>query len=136
MTPVKRRHKSSQVLHFRSIVLRSLSYISYHSPLKRCLKDTSLLPLLTCVFPSMTIYFFAYFALAGLACFLGNLALLLSLWVVLWFKTTATSSEAVMFNFDTKDFHRLVFCVQRTCKSSQVERNLRWNLNKFKLVAN
>ena len=26
-----------------------------------------------------------------------------------------------MFNFDTKDIHRLVFCVQTTRKSSQVE---------------
>ena len=34
-----------------------------------------------------------------------------------------------------KDLHRLVFCVQTTRKLSQVEKNLRWNLNKLKLVA-
>ena len=57
-----------------------------------------------------------------------GLALLLSLWVLLWFKITSTSSKAAMFNFDTNDFHRLLFGVQTTRKSSQVERNLGWNL--------
>ena len=86
---------AAQVLHFRYIVWRFLEdtfLLIVHW--KRCLKDTFLLPLLTCAFPSLTISFSP------------NFALLLSLWVLLWFKTTSTLSEAVMFNFDTKDFHR------------------------------
>ena len=57
--------------------------ISYDIPLKRCLKGSFLLPLLTCVFPSLTIsaIFISHLALP-------SLALLLSLWVLLWFKTT------------------------------------------------
>ena len=109
-----RWHKSSQVLHFRYIVWHFLDHtflmiVGVHS--KTCLKDTFLLPLLSCVVPSLTISFF-FFHLAG---------------VLLWYKITSTSSKDAMFNFDTKDFHRLVFCVQTTRKSSQAERNLRWN---------
>ena len=44
-------------------------YISYVSPLKRCLKDTFLLPLLTCVFPSLTISFFICPRAVWLCCF-------------------------------------------------------------------
>ena len=55
---------------------------------------------------------------------LAGLVSMLSLWLLLWFKTASTLSEAAMFNFDTKDFHRLVFRVQTTRKSSQAERNL------------
>ena len=64
---------------------------------------------------------------------LDGLVLMLSLWLLLWFKTASTLSEAAMFNFDTKDFHRLVFCVQTTRKSSQAERNLRWNFEQAQI---
>ena len=121
---------AAQVVTSSALSLYSLTflrwYISYDSPLKRCLKDTFLLPLLTCVFPSLAISFPPHLALSGLV-------LLLSLWVLLWFKTTSTSSEAAMFNFDTKDFHRLVFRVQTTRKSWQVERNLRWNFEQAQI---
>ena len=124
---------AAQVVTSSALSLYSLTflrwYISYDSPLKRCLKDTFLLPLLTCVFPSLTISFLFPFGLGPF----GFAALLLSLWVLLWFKTTSTSSEAAMFNFDTKDFHRLVFRVQTTRKSWQVERNLRWNFEQAQI---
>ena len=85
---------AAQVVTSSTLSLYSLTflrwYISYDSSLKRCLKDMFLLPLLTCVFPSLTISLF-FFPFG------------------LWFKTTSTLSEAAMFNFDTKDFHRLVF---------------------------
>ena len=64
-----------------------------YSPLKRCLKDMFLLPLLTCVFPSLTISSF-FFQLALLLA-LADLALLLSLWVLVSFKTISTSSNAL-----------------------------------------
>ena len=59
-------------------------YISYDSPLKGYLKDMFLLPLITCIFPSLTIPFFFPFGLGRF----GFAALLL------WFKTTSTTSEA------------------------------------------
>ena len=102
-------------------------YISYDS-FKRCLKDTFLLPLWTCIFPSLTP------PPPNLA--LAGLVLLLSLWVLLRFKTTSTSSEAAMFNFDTKYF--LIdscFVFKQLTSLRKVERNLRWNLNKLELVA-
>ena len=97
MTPCSQTVTSSALSLYSLTFLRW--YISYDSPLKRCLKDTFLLPLLTCVFPSLTISFLFPFGLGPF----GFAALLLSLWVLLWFKTTSTSSEAAMFNFDTKD---------------------------------
>ena len=53
-------------------------------------------------------FFFIHLALAGLAS-------LLSLRVLLRFKTTSTSSKAGVFNFYRLvflNFHRLVFCVK------------------------
>ena len=123
---------AAQVVTSSALSLYSLTFlrwhISYDSPLKRCLKDTFLLPLLTWVFPSLTISFLLFSIWSWPVW-------LLSLWVLLWFKTTSASSEAAMVNFETKDFHRLVFCFRTTRRSSPVERNLRWNLNKLKLVA-
>ena len=114
MTPwVKRRHKSSQVLHFRYIVWRFLDdtfLMIVHW--KRCLKDTILLPLLTCVFPSLNIFkkFFSF----GLGRF-GFVA----------FAVLIQNNIDSMFNFDIKaDFHRLVFSVQTTRKSSRIELKL------------
>ena len=116
---------AAQVVTSSALSLYSLTflrwYISYDSPLKRCLKDTFLLLLLTCVFPCFP------FALGrfGFDVFAVR--------VLLWFKATSTSFEAAMFNFDTKDFHRLVFRVQTTRKSWQVERNLRWNFEQAQI---
>ena len=119
MTPVKRRHKSSQVLHFRYIVWRFLVdtfVMIVHwkgvSKTRSCFLYYNL-----CISEfDHFIFFFFHLSLAGLA-------LLLSLWVLLWLKTTSTSPEGAMFNFDTNfdTFHRLVFCIQTTRKSSQVE---------------
>ena len=72
-------------------------------------------------------FFFSHLVLAGLV-------LLLSLWVH-FSKQHRLHPRPPCLNFDTKDFHRLVFFVQTTRKSLQVERNLRWNSNKLKLVA-
>ena len=74
--------------------------ISYDSPLKRCLKDTFLLSIWTYVFPSLTISFFFHLALAGLV-------FLLSLWVLLWFKTTSTPSEAIQILMTTANSNDL-----------------------------
>ena len=92
-------------------------YISYDSPLKRGLKDTFLLPLLTCVFPSLTISFVSPFGLGrfGFAAFAVS--------VPLFQNNIDFIRSRHMFHLDTKDFHRIVFCVQTTRKSSQVERN-------------
>ena len=54
---VTSRHKFCTFAIYSFTFLRR--YISYDSPLKRCLKDTYLFPLLTCVFPSLTISFFS-----------------------------------------------------------------------------
>ena len=85
------RHKFFTFAKYSLTFLRW--YISYDSPLKRCRKEMFLLPLLTCVFPSLTISSF-FFQLALLLA-LADLALLLSLWVLVWFKTTSTSSNAL-----------------------------------------
>ena len=53
---------AAQVVTSSALSLYSLTfltwYISYDSQLKRCLKNTFLLPLLICVFPSLAIFFF------------------------------------------------------------------------------
>ena len=110
-----------QRLRFR---IRPFGYhITSASIITRVIATPFLLPLLTRVFTIVCPFlaFFIHLALAGLA-------LLLSLWalLILWFKTTSTSSQAAMFNFETKDFHRLlVFWVQTTGKtSSQVWKKL------------
>ena len=63
--------------------------------------------------PSLTISFFPLLALVGLALLL------------LLLDSKQHRLNPRPFNFDTKDIHRLVLCVQTTRKSSQVERNLR-----------
>ena len=91
-------------------------YISYDSSLKRCLKDTFLLPLLTCVFLSWPFHFPPTIwswpvwlcCLRCECCFDSK-------------QHRLYPTLSAMFNFDTKDFHWLVLCVQTTHKSSQVE---------------
>ena len=58
-------------------------YISYDSPLKRCRKEMFLLPLLTCVFPSLTIssFFFSVGLVVGLGRF-GFAALAVSVGLI------------------------------------------------------
>ena len=127
MTPVKRRYKSSQVLHFRYIVWRLLDYAFVMIINWKCI--------------SMTRSCFLYYNLCINSEFPHFFSFSVSPWPV-WFccfrceccfDSKQQVQSAAMFNFDAKDFRGLVFCVQTTRKSSQVERNLRWNLNKLKL---
>ena len=90
-------------------------------------KDTFLLPLLTFVLPSLTISFFSLGLLVWLCrfrrecCFIQN--------NIHFFQGHPPKSKTQAFvqlpwQLDTKDLHRLVFCIQTTRKSSQVEKKL------------
>ena len=128
MTPFKRFVTSSAL----SLYIYSLTflrwYISFDSPLKRCLKDTFLLPLLTCVFLSLTISFFSSSIWpwpVWLCCFRCERCFDL--------KQHRLHPRPPCLISIPKTFIDLWFCVQTTRKSSQVERNLQWNFEQAQI---